>query len=359
MRLAAPNPLKSYALLAFWVVNLVFLGGACAQATKSTTPQLVTEDYLIPARDPGIQLYVRNKRPGGMTAFTHEKTLLFAHGANDPAESVIDLTLSSISWMDYIAQHGWDVWLVDIRGYGRSTRPPEMDRPATGSPILTTNAALQDLSAAVDHILKRREISKITLMGWSRGCTLMATYTADNTEKVKRLVLYAPPWVSKTAPPSGSRTPLPAYKSFTLEAARERWLKPVPERKRGELIPIGWFETWWAANLVSDPAGAKQSPPVFRSPNGWFQNPNEYLSAGKSFYYDPSKITVPSLIVHAEWDDITPSYMAQEIFSGLTNVPYKRFVEIGEGTHFVHREKNRTQLFREVQLFLDEPHPVK
>jgi hypothetical protein len=30
-------------------------------------------------------------------------------------------------------------------------------------------------------------------------------------------------------------------------------------------------------------------------------------------------------------------------------------VEIGEGTHTVIMEKNRMQLFREVQLFLDEP----
>jgi hypothetical protein len=30
-------------------------------------------------------------------------------------------------------------------------------------------------------------------------------------------------------------------------------------------------------------------------------------------------------------------------------------VEIGEGTHTVIMDKNRMQLFREVQLFLDEP----
>jgi hypothetical protein len=32
--------------------------------------------------------------------------------------------------MDYIAQHGYDVYLVELREYGRSTRPPEMDKPA-------------------------------------------------------------------------------------------------------------------------------------------------------------------------------------------------------------------------------------
>ena len=33
-------------------------------------------------------------------------------------------------------------------------------------------------------------------------------------------------------------------------------------------------------------------------------------------------------------------------------------VEIGEGTHTVIMEKNRAQLFSEVQLFLEEPEPA-
>jgi alpha-beta hydrolase superfamily lysophospholipase len=46
--------------------------------------------------------------------------------------------------------------------------------------------------------------------------------------------------------------------------------------------------------------------------------------------------------------------MAQEVFAKLKKTPYKRLVMIGEGTHSVVMEKNRLQLFREVQLFLDE-----
>jgi hypothetical protein len=38
----------------------------------------------------------------------------------------------------------------------------------------------------------------------------------------------------------------------------------------------------------------------------------------------------------------------------LTNAPYKRFVEIGEGTHSIIMEKNRMQFFREVMNFLNE-----
>jgi len=36
--------------------------------------------YMIQSRDPGTQLYVRNKRPDGMTQFSGEKTLLYVHG---------------------------------------------------------------------------------------------------------------------------------------------------------------------------------------------------------------------------------------------------------------------------------------
>jgi pimeloyl-ACP methyl ester carboxylesterase len=70
--------------------------------------------------------------------------------------------------------------------------------------------------------------------------------------------------------------------------------------------------------------------------------------------YDPAGIRVPVLVMHAEWDADTPSYMAQSLFALLVNTPSKRMVEIGEGTHTVIMEKNRLQLFREVQLFLEE-----
>ena len=49
-----------------------------------------------------------------------------------------------------------------------------------------------------------------------------------------------------------------------------------------------------------------------------------------------------------------PSYMLHAYFAKLTNAPYKRYVEIGEGTHTVILEKNRMQLFQAVQQFLDE-----
>jgi hypothetical protein len=52
-----------------------------------------------------------------MAQFSGEKTLLYVHGTTHAASSTFDLPLNGLSWMDYIALRGYDVYLVDVRGY--------------------------------------------------------------------------------------------------------------------------------------------------------------------------------------------------------------------------------------------------
>ena len=322
--------------------------------TSQAEFKVVTESYMIQSHDPGIQLYVRNKRPEGTAQFSGQKTLLYVHGTTQAASSTFDLPLDGFSWMDYIARRGYDVYLVDLRGYGRSTRPPEMEKPAAENPpIVRTDVAVRDVGAAVDHILVRRGVTKLNLMGWSWGTAIMGRYATQNSDKVNRLVLYAPGWTRK-APASSSPEPLGAYQAWTMEQARSRLQTGAPEEKKKDLMPAAWFEAWSAATLATDPVGAKQTPPVVRTPNGNVQDGREYWMAGKPLW-EPSEIRAPTLIVVGEWDARTSVTGAQAVFGKLTNAPSKRLVQIGEGTHLVFLEKNRIQLFREVQLFLDEP----
>ena len=333
-------------------IVLVALLGACAHQGGST--DVAMEEFMVPAVDPGIQLYVRNKRPQGMNSFSGDKILLYVHGATYPSETAFDLQLNGMSWMDYMARHGYDVYLVDLRGYGRSTRPPEMDLPPEqNAPLVRTTTAVQDVGAAVDFILKRRGVSKINLLGWSWGTTIMGAYTVQNNDKVNKLVLYAPQWIRTTASLVQTGAKVGAYRTVSKDAAKGRWLTGVPEDKKAALIPPGWFEAWADATFATDPVGAKRTPPVLRAPNGVVQDGLEYWSAGKPLY-DPAGIRVPTFLAHAEWDADLPSYMLYAYFAKLTNAPYKRYVEIGEGTHTVIMEKNRMQLFEAVQQFLDE-----
>jgi pimeloyl-ACP methyl ester carboxylesterase len=310
------------------------------------------EEHFVPAKDDGIKLYLRNKHPAGQERFAPDRIVLFVHGSTYPAETSFDLPLSGLSWMDYIAQHGFDVWLVDVRGYGRSTRPKEMDQPAKDNPpIVRTDTAVKDVGAAVEFILRKRGAQKLALLGWSWGTTMMASYTVQNPEKVEKLVLYAPQWLRENPPLFSGEG---AYRTVSIDSARDRWLKGVAEDKKASLIPAGWFEQWAEATFATDPVGSKESPKTLRAPNGTLADTKEFWSSGKPVY-DPARITVPTLIVHAEWDHDNPTPLARGVFEKLTSAPYKRFVEIGEGTHTIIMEKNRMQLFREVQMFLEEP----
>src|SRR5690349_4269248 len=108
------------------VMLLGAAGSTLAQSALAPSPSgtpspasIVKEEFMVPASDAGIGLYVRNKHPADMTAPKGERIALFVHGATYPSETAFDLPLNGMSWMDYIAARGYDVYLVDLRGYGR------------------------------------------------------------------------------------------------------------------------------------------------------------------------------------------------------------------------------------------------
>ena len=327
-----------------------------ASAAAAQTAAILTEEYMVPTGDAGIEIFLRNKRQDTMTSFAPSRTLLFVHDATYPADTAFDVPLGGLSWMDYMAGRGFDVWLVDIRGYGRSTRPPEMSQPPEANPpIVRGDVAIADIGTAAAFIRSHRSLPRIMHMGWSWGSTLMGRFAADNPTLVERLVLFAPPWLRDGTSPAvtGAGETLGAYRVVTQAQARARWMAGVPEAKRAGLIPPGWFEHWAGVTWATDPEGLRRNPQALRVPNGALLDSREYAEAGRP-YWDPAKVTAPTLLVVAEWDQDTPPAMAAAIFPLLVNSPGKRLVMLGEGTHTMLMERNRGVLFQTVQGFLEE-----
>src|SRR4029453_10623888 len=141
------------------------VAAAFAPQAPAQSPKLAMEEMTAPS-EPGIEIYVRNKRPADMTTFRPERTLVFVHGATYPAHTSFDLKLDGMSWMDYIAARGYDVYLLDLRGYGKSTRPKEMAEDAKSNPpIVRGETAVKDIGAVVDFIRARRNIPRVNLIG--------------------------------------------------------------------------------------------------------------------------------------------------------------------------------------------------
>lgn len=323
-------------------------------AAAQAPARIVTEEFMVPAPG-GAECFVRSKRPEGAAA-SPSRTLLFVHGATYPAHTAFDLPLAGVSWMDYIAGRGFDVWCVDLPGYGRSSRPAAMSQPAEANPpFMRGEEAVAALGAVHAFIRERRGVPRTVLMGWSWGTALMARFAADNPGLVERLVLYAPVWLREGPSPAAANTGanLGAWRAVTQAQARERWMTGVPEAARANLIPPGWFEHWAGVTWATDPDGMRQNPSVLRAPNGVLLDSREFWQAGRPFY-DPARITAPTLLVVGEWDRDTPPAMATTLFPLLTASSGKRCVLLGEGTHTMLMERSRGALFQAVQVFLEE-----
>ena len=217
-----------------FVIAMVLMLAATA-ATYAQDIKVVGEDIRVPYGD-GEQIFVRNKRPEGVQTFKSDRIAIMMHGATYPGVSTFDLPVAGKSWMDYMAERGFDVYALDLPGYGRSTRPAAMDLPADQNPpLMRGTEAVKAIGAVVDHVLKRRGVEKVNLIGHSWGTTLCATYTTENQAKVERLVLYAPVWLRATPSPHQVQAKLGAYRVVTREQTLARWLSGVPEDKKASL----------------------------------------------------------------------------------------------------------------------------
>jgi pimeloyl-ACP methyl ester carboxylesterase len=328
------------------VVRLLLLSLWCCAPPCGAGQPIETGDFQVPALDPGIELHLRHaQRVAGGAG----RIVLFVHGATFPASSTFDAPLPNGSWMDRLAALGADVYALDIRGYGGSTRPATMSQPpAASAPFARTVDAVRDIAAAADFILARRNAQTLALIGWSWGTTTTAGYAATHPGKVDALVLVSPVWLG--VQPPGYQG---GYRTSTRESARAFAIAGIPADRVADISPAADFDTWWRTTLATDPEGARRTPPVVRSPNGVLQDFAELWAAGKPSY-DPAQIRAPTLLLVGEWDVVTPPTMARELFARLTGATDRRLILMAEATHFLVIEKHRQRVMREVQNFLDE-----
>jgi pimeloyl-ACP methyl ester carboxylesterase len=327
------------------------LGLAAAALRPARAQGTEAEEMLVPGGDPGIELYLRAKHPAAGPPRSAARTVLFLHGADGPGSTLFDVSLAGQSWMDYVAASGFEAWCLDLRGYGRSTRPAEFGQPPEASPPLVRGeVALRDVAAAIAHIRQARGIERIVLGGWGWGAALAARVAADNPTLVERLVLVAPPWIAAGQAGAGQ---LPAYRTLTRAAVRQGFVAGAPEAERGGLFPPGWFEHWADATFATDPEGARRVPSVLRVPNGAAADARESWQAGRP-WFDPARITCPTLVTVAEWDQVSPPAQALGLFQALGAAPGKRLVVLDRGTHAIMLQRNRGALYQAVQGFLLE-----
>lgn len=319
-------------------------------ASKAASGDLVVEDFTIDTEDKNIKLFIRNKRPAEYYGARPDRTVLFLHGATFPGTATFDLALDNTSWMDWMAKRGYDVYVLDVRGYGKSGKPAALGQDASANPPqVTTEEALKDVARAAEFITSRRSLDRLVVVGWSWGATLAGSYAGQAGNRVERLVLYSPPWLREDGKPAPETPAMGAWRTVSLAAIKERWLNAVPQGQRSEIVPGYWQDAMLAALKATDGATAND----IKVPNGVMADYFTTWGAGKPAW-NPSKVTQPTLVIQGEWDTETPPHMGLGVYSALSKTATKRYVMIGQGTHMIALERNRLHLFRAVQSFIEE-----
>ena len=328
--------------------------------------QLAKQDYHIDGVDPGIRLFVRSKMAAGQTRFTNDNMVLFVHGATFPSTPDFDLPYKDYSWADWMINKGYVVYMFDKRNYGYSSREKAMDEPAANNkPVSRSYLVIRDIGAVVDHIRKKHNVNKVTLIGWSWGAMTAGYYTSLHSDKVRKLVMYAPaysfPLHTNLGPGSGlqnKRKPyefnfgLGAYRLGSKAANDGRWDGEIPVADKNSYREEGVRDAFALEALKTDPTSESRNPPSLRALNGVLED--TFMQATGRRIWNASSIYVPTLVIAGEFDTWSYPEDREGLMRELTNAPIKKQVLVRDATHFVLFEKPRFEFFNEIVNFLRE-----
>jgi pimeloyl-ACP methyl ester carboxylesterase len=313
------------------------------------------ETFKITYEQSALKLFLRHLPPAGGKKATAGRVVLFIHGATFPSGLAAGFRFDGHSWMDDLSEAGFDVWALDFLGYGGSDRYTEMSGPAESTPPLgRAPEASRQITSAVAFITQKQKVARVSLIAHSWGTMPAALFATQRPEQVERLVLFGPAVPGKEARRNAEKEP--AWWLYTAEAQWQRFSGYLPKDET-PVFEKRHFDVWGPAFLASDPTSSTRTPPSNRIPYG----PIADFQAAESgdFAYDPAKIKTPTLIIRGEWDSVTTNEGANWLWQALRNAPLKRDVVISRGTHVMHLEEGRFQLYRETQTFLEGDDTLK
>ena len=348
-------------------ITAAFVGAVSAVLVHAGPQQVLTIDHYVPVRSssPAIagqvsQIFVRERAtPASVLrdATLGGRVVLFVHGAGTPAEVAFDVPTPGYSWMVYLASGGYDVFAMDLTGYGRSTRPAPMNDPCNLSTeqqaamvpavlaapcapthphqIVTIASEWNEIDAVVDYVRALRRVERVHLVGWSLGAPRAGGYTSRHAEKVERLVLLAPSYnrTASSTPPAK----LPAAGAAFNKQSREDFLANW-DRQIGcaDQYDPGVRDAVWSAMLESDPVGATWGQGVRRAPSTTVWGWNAEVAG---------RLQTPTMLVAAAHDKQVLPDRVRDLHADLGS-PHKVLVDLACASHNALWERSRELLFK-------------
>jgi pimeloyl-ACP methyl ester carboxylesterase len=349
---------------------------ATAAQSQATPENIRTIDYLVPhvstvPANSGkrVELFVREKVESRRRG--KAPVVLMIAGATISAVPDFDLQFENYSWMEYLAAAGFDVFTMDLTGYGLSPRPM-MDDPCNNSmsdqqaylipkplaqpcspsyrfQLSSLESDFDEIDRVVDYLREVRNVDKVSLIGWSRGGSRAGGYTARHGEKVERLFLLAPGRYMRLSP-SDPPVPLPPPGVPSTVLGNADFYRLTWDLNGGMAAPFtGMCDNQYTPairNVVTsmqldfDPLGSSWGTAgVRRSP--LFPTGNMLSGWNAKF---AGQVKVPTLVIRGDLDTAVPLSDIQDLLGDLVAVPQKVFVHVACASHYLPWENQHMAL---------------
>ena len=284
---------------------------------------------------------------------TPKGVVVAVHGRTFDSVSSFDVQYKDYSLAEGLAKRGITTYLFSILGNGFSSRF-SMDNPCNYSqanqtadlvpnPLSTTcnptdpfvfsssDAAVGQLGAAVDHAISETGVSAVSLFAWSRGGFFAGPYAQRNPTKVKNMIFYAGNYtfrradvrVTDNAPPLPVAG-VPGAVAKRAAALDDAWGAQTSAACPGERDP-GVADAIWASSIKRDPLGASWgSAGVVRIPDitlwGWSKK-------------NAVHVTTPILILSGLLDRSVPTAWEQALYEDVASTK-RVLVKIACASHY-------------------------
>ena len=286
--------------------------------------QTTSQSYSVESH--GLNLHVKTFKPVNGNRIKH---ILLVHGLTYSSHE-FHIDYKDYSLVNFLSENGFQIWTMDITGYGGSEKPED------GFMVNTAYAA-EDIAAVVGYIREKEQIDQIDLLGWSWGTVASSHMVASHAPWIRKLILYAP----ITSGYDGEEPRQDWHHNTWAHAAADFQLKngaidySIIEKPVASLF----LANCWKYDQDASPNGGRKD---------LLKGSNEKLILAGS-------LKVPTLFIGGDRD---PYLKWDEIESAYSQHPEKDkslMIKIEGGAHALMMEKPYYRLFRnEVLLFLQK-----
>jgi pimeloyl-ACP methyl ester carboxylesterase len=296
----------------------------------------------------GIEHWTHKATPDGdVRLFLWEKyvdapegkpAVLFVHGSSMASTPTFDLAVPGrpdSSVMDWFAQRGFTCWCVDMEGYGRSDKKRDI--------FCDIANGADDLAAATDYIARTRGIRNFMVYGISSGALRAALFAQRHPERVARLALDAFVWTGAGAPTlEQRRKKLPEFLASKRRPIDRAFVHSIFQRDHPDTAEPRVVDAFADAILALDDS----------MPNGTYID-----MCSKLPIVDPTRITMPTLVLRGQYDGIAGFDDLIEFFKRLPH-PDKQFSVLAGISHASFQQKNYLAVYHILHAYFTQPKPV-